>query len=231
MAPRSEEAGPSKSEQVHEIIRARIVAGTYAPGDRLVISSLARKLGVSPLPVREAIRQLEAEGLIVFERNVGARVVSLNVTEWEATMHMLALLEGYATTVAAPLMRQADLDQARSVNEEMRRAVLQDGDPLRIGKINRTFHFVVYSRCPNEYLRDVIRRAWDRLDAMRTTIFIHVPGRARDSVCEHEELLRMIESEAAPEELERAAREHKLRTVAAFLEGTPARAPAARPDS
>ena len=62
----------SKSEQAYAAVKARIVDGTYSPGYRLVLAKIAEDLGVSVVPVREAIRRLEAEGLVKFERNVGA---------------------------------------------------------------------------------------------------------------------------------------------------------------
>ena len=64
----------TKQQRVYETIRERILSGTYGPGYRVVIDGLATELGVSALPVREAIRRLEAEGLIVYRPNVGAQV-------------------------------------------------------------------------------------------------------------------------------------------------------------
>ena len=59
----------SKSEQAYAAVKARIVDGSYSPGYRLVLAKIAEDLGVSVVPVREAIRRLEAEGLVKFERN------------------------------------------------------------------------------------------------------------------------------------------------------------------
>ncbi len=64
----------TKQERVYRTIRERILSGDYRPGHRVVIDSLATELGVSALPVREAIRRLEAEGLVVFRPNAGAHV-------------------------------------------------------------------------------------------------------------------------------------------------------------
>src|SRR5579862_3942577 len=64
----------SKHERAYALIRQRILDGVYGPGRRLVIDALAEELGISPVPVREAIRRLEAEGRVVYRHNVGARV-------------------------------------------------------------------------------------------------------------------------------------------------------------
>jgi hypothetical protein len=71
----------SRVDYAHRTIRERIIGGTYGPGYRLVLEELARGLGVSTVPVREAVRRLEAEGYVDFQRNIGARVASFDERE------------------------------------------------------------------------------------------------------------------------------------------------------
>src|SRR5690348_173461 len=71
-------AATSRVELAYATIRERIIAGTYGPGYRLVLDELAREIGSSPVPVREAIRRLEAEGWVEYQRHVGARVASFD---------------------------------------------------------------------------------------------------------------------------------------------------------
>ena len=94
----------SKSEQAYQAVKARIVEGAYTPGYRLVLASIAKDLGFSVVPVREAIRRLEAEGLVTFERNVGATVAGIDPTEYLYTMQTLSIVEGAATAMSAPLI-------------------------------------------------------------------------------------------------------------------------------
>ena len=63
----------SKSQSTYSAIRAKIISGAYGPGYRLVLDELSREMGISTVPIREAIRRLEAEGYVDFQRNVGAR--------------------------------------------------------------------------------------------------------------------------------------------------------------
>jgi len=205
----------SKHERAYQIIRSRIVDGTYGPGYRLVLDALAREFEISPMPVREAIRRLEAEGWVRFQHNVGAEVAPLNKAEWEQTMHTLALLEGYATALAAPEMRPKDIERARGINERLR-ATLGSLDALRFSELNREFHFALYARCKNEYLIGLVREAWDRLDAIGRSVFPFIPLRAEASVDEHEALIELIETGASPTEIELAARTHKLYTVSVY---------------
>ncbi len=207
----------NKHEQAYRAIREAILDGTYGPGYRLVIDALARELGISQMPVREAIRRLEAEGWLRFRPNVGAEVMPVDAAQWEETMRVLAVLDGYATAETLPLLAEDDLAKAREIGSEMSQA-LDDLDLVRFTRLNREFHFALYGRCPNDYLTRLLRQAWDRLDAMRRTVFVYIPFRARASLAEHDELVALIETGAPAGEVERFAREHKLRTVEAYLE-------------
>lgn len=208
--------GPSKHELAYTRIKERILSGAYRPGHRLVLDALARELGVSTVPVREAIRRLEAEGWVAFTRNVGAQVIELDAEELIETVHTLALLEGYATALAAPHTTAEDLADARALNEEMRRA-LDPLDPERFSELNRAFHARLYERCPNEYLVGLVRQAWQRRDAISRSVFFFIPERTVASVEEHEALVELVERAAPAAEIELAAREHRLRTVNAFV--------------
>ncbi|WP_309076534.1 GntR family transcriptional regulator [Paenarthrobacter sp.] len=206
----------SKSEQAYQAVKARIVAGTYTPGYRLVLNTIAKDLGVSVVPVREAIRRLEAEGLVTFERNVGATVSGIDPTEYLYTMQTLSIVEGAATAMSAPLIGAADIDRARAVNEEMREC-LEHFDPVRFTQLNRDFHSVLFEHCPNPHILDLVHRGWNRLASLRSSTFRFVPGRARASVDEHEELLRLIETGAEADDIEKAARLHRSATLDAYL--------------
>src|SRR5205085_4972524 len=94
--------GLTKQERVYRAIRERILSGAYGPGYRVVIDALAEEFEVSALPVREAIRRLEAEGLVIFRPNAGAQVAPADPELFFARMPVLAVPEGYATTPHGP---------------------------------------------------------------------------------------------------------------------------------
>lgn len=210
----------SKSEQAYAAVKARIVEGTYTPGYRLVLAKIAEDLGVSVVPVREAIRRLEAEGLVKFERNVGATVSGIDPTEYLYTMQTLSIIEGAATALSAPLIGPGDIARARAVNAEMRDC-LEHFDPVRFTALNQDFHSVLFEHCPNPHILDLVHRGWNRLASIRASTFRFVPGRAHESVDEHEALLRLIESNADADTIEQAARRHRTATLDAYLARTP----------
>jgi DNA-binding GntR family transcriptional regulator len=206
----------SKSEAAYVTLRERILGGAYAPGQRLVLSDLASELGTSSVPVREALRRLEAEGWLTFRPNVGVEIRPVNPMDWVAMMDVLAILEGRATALAAPHLTAGDLERARARNQAARTAVEQI-DPVAVSECNRDFHRIICAPCPNAYLRQLTRQTAEKLDAMRHTMFGFVPERTRAVLDEHDRLLALIEEGASADAVERYAREHKLSTVAAYL--------------
>ena len=216
----AEIAGPatglSKSQLAYQWIKARISDSTFTPGYRLVLGAIGKELGVSVVPVREAIRRLEAEGLVTFERNVGAQVALIEETEYLYTMQTLSVVEGVATALSAPFITAADIERARAVNQAMV-ASLEDLNPHRFTELNLEFHSILFENCPNPHLLDLVHRGWNRMTALRDSTFSFVPGRARESVAEHENLLQLIESGADALELELAARAHRTGTLDALL--------------
>ena len=214
-APASPAASMSKAEQSYALLRSQILDGTYGPGYRLVLAELARESGMSTIPLREALRRLQSDGLVEVVRNVGARVAVFDSAQVEHALQVLARLEGYATAIAAPLLGAEDVRQARAINARMA-AALDDFDPPTFTARNRELHFALYRHCPDEHLRALLESEWTRLDHMRRSSFSYVPGRARRSVAEHEALLDLIADGAPAAEIERAACEHKIGTATAL---------------
>lgn len=206
----------SKSQQAYEWIRNHIVDYHYTPGVRLVLGSIAGDLNMSVVPVREAIRRLEAEGMVTFQRNVGAHVAFIDEDDYVSTMQTLGVLEGAATALSAPLLTPAQLDRAASVNQEMVR-LLENFEPETFTRLNQQFHSVLFEPCPNPNLLELVRLAWSRLSGLRRSTFVFVPGRAHESVAEHTQILDLIHTRAESLEIELATRHHRWRTMDAFL--------------
>jgi DNA-binding GntR family transcriptional regulator len=204
----------SKQEQVYEVLRRRILDGTYPPGYRLVIDTIGQELSVSPMPVREAIRRLEAEHWVVYQRNAGAKVAPRDAESWSEAIEALGLLEGYVTAKAAPFMTPDDLARMREIDQLMLEDV-EALDVLALTEHNEAFHRVIWDRCPNRTLRREVELAAQRLTAMRSTIYFPMAGRGRSSIDEHIELLALLEAPTPADELERFARDHRLKTITA----------------
>src|SRR6266702_8806774 len=119
----NDEAPANKHELAYRLIRERIEGAVYQPGQRLVIDALARDLNMSQVPIREAIRRLQAEGWITYRHNSGPEVANIGLEQRQATMEVLAVLEGYATALAAPAVGAEDIARLRHLAQAMHRAM------------------------------------------------------------------------------------------------------------
>lgn len=208
--------GVSKSQRAYDWLQERISRREFAPGYRLVLATIAAELGMSVVPVREAIRRLESQGLVTFERNIGAHVAMIDDSQYRQSMETLAVLEGAATALAARHLTAADLRRARETNARLV-ATLADFDPHAFTALNQEFHATLFAPCPNPRLLELVTTEWGRLGRLRDSTFAFVPGRARESVREHEALVDLIEAGAPPADVEHAARRHRSATLAAYL--------------
>lgn len=206
----------SKSQRAYHWIKGRIANQDFTPGYRLVLGSIAKELDMSVVPVREAIRQLEAEGLVTFERNVGAHVSMVDDSQYRFSMQALSILEGAATALAARRLTADDLRRARDVNALMVET-LDHFDPQSFTALNQEFHAILFARCANPRMLELVEAEWARLGHLRDSTFSFVPGRAAQSVQEHAEIVALIERGAPLSEIETAARRHRAATLDAYL--------------
>lgn len=206
----------SKSQRAYHFIKERITGQDFSPGYRLVLGNLARDLDMSVVPVREAIRQLEAEGLVTFERNVGAHVSMVDDSAYRNSMQALSILEGAATALSARRLTADDIRRAREVNALMIET-LDHFDPHSFTALNQEFHAILFEPCANPRLLEIVRGEWGRLGNLRDSTFSFVPGRAAESVREHEGILQLIEAGASLGEIEKAARRHRVTTLDAYM--------------
>jgi DNA-binding GntR family transcriptional regulator len=204
-----------KSRKAYEFLRSRIIDGTYRPGDRIVIDRVASKLHLSIIPIREAIRHLEADGLVQNIPYSGPIVQLLNESDYEETQWVLALLDGGAAFLAAKSLTKRNITKLERLNEAMERA-LDDLDFEQVSELNKKFHYTIYEKCGNEFLVDRLKLCWQRLAQIRKSIFSFVPRRTRESIKEHKELIHLFKTAASPEKIEEFARQHKLKMLTAL---------------
>jgi len=115
-----ERFGPvSLRDSVRDLLLERVLAGEYPPGARLVETRIARELGISQAPLREALRDLEQLGLVVHEAYRGCSVRAVSAAELLEAFPVRAALEALAARLAAPRIDDADLDRLDALVEDM----------------------------------------------------------------------------------------------------------------
>lgn len=209
----------SKTDLVYQQVRNRILDGRYTPGFRLVLTVLARDMGVSTVPVREAIRWLEAEGLVEYQHNVGAQVCAIDFGQYRDALATLAVLEGAATSLSAPLLGPEALEQAASLNHQMHQLTKPgafDSDSYR--RLNGQFHSVLTSACPNTRLLALMTAEAERVNLIRRSGLKFHQATSLTSIDQHDHLLTLIRQGADPQQIEHYAREHKLASMHSQLD-------------
>ncbi|MBA1344897.1 GntR family transcriptional regulator [Rhizobium sp. WYCCWR 11146] len=200
----------SKQQLAYGYIKDGIDRGLYAPRQRLVIDTLAKELSVSPVPVREAIRRLEAEGLVIFSKNSGAIVAGADPDLWAEQMELLALLEGYVTGAAAPRITDRDVAQLEEINERMEKSLVSF-DLSGWTQGNLDFHAVINKRCPNETMVEQIAQLRSRIAMINRFLqprteapILHTLGKdsGRSTLQGHEWIIAAYRSRKSPAEIE-----------------------------
>jgi DNA-binding GntR family transcriptional regulator len=135
-----------------------IIRGEIQEGEQLRQDAIAADLQVSRIPVREALRQLEAEGLIKIVAHRGAVVSSLSSEEIEELFDMRAVLECEVLKLSIPHLTESDFKQAEGILETYEKALWKEGDVGSWGRLNSQFHSTLYSRANRPHFMSVIRQ-------------------------------------------------------------------------
>lgn len=177
-------------EIVFETLRDAIINQTLEPGERLMEIQLAEEMGVSRTPVREAIRKLELEGLVVMVPRKGAYVAGISVKDIHEVFEVRASLEGLAASLAAQRMTNEELDEMeRSLFIE---AGEIEGNNLRsIVEIDTTFHDLLYKAARNEKLLQMVNNLQEQLQRFRSASLAR-PGRSKTALDEHRKILEAL---------------------------------------
>lgn len=208
MARATTSTRPIRSVQVYEKLRAAVLKGELAPGQRLVTREIAQQFGVSDIPVREAFWMLARDGLVDMSPYSGARVASLTRDEILEVLHIRSMLEGHATELATPRMDEASLAELREILAAQEAVVNSPApDALEYSALNRRFHTVIFDQCGNRKLVELIAHVWTGHSNLQT-VFRRFPDRLRQSLDEHRAIYRALADGDAKRAGELAA-EHK----------------------
>jgi DNA-binding GntR family transcriptional regulator len=146
-----------------EALRERILRGDYPDGEPLRQDALADELGVSRIPVREALRQLEAEGLVTFSPHRGAVVSTLSLDEIDELFELRADIECDLLRRAVPRMTSEHLERANDVLDEFEDA-LRAGEASRWGPLNWHFHAALYVPASRNFTMGVLQKLHQHSD-------------------------------------------------------------------
>jgi Transcriptional regulators len=178
------------SQRVADYLRQAILGGDIAPGQRVRQAMVAERFGASRLPVREALRMLEAEGLIEHEANKGARVPLLDRGEVDIIYQMRERLEPLALSQSIPNLTADDMRSLGDIQDQIE----TNSDVRGFLALDRELHLLTYSGCHFDQLTSMVTRLWNSTQHYRRAfVSSSGPGRMWVINAEHRLLLDAIE--------------------------------------
>jgi DNA-binding GntR family transcriptional regulator len=188
LQPGEGKAKQSKVEAVVGRLRHAILTGAVPPGEWLRQDELAQRLGVSSTPVREALRRLEAEGLVEHVPHLGVKVTAYNLNTAREYYELRLMLEPYALRLAAQRLRPADLDELEALVAEAQDLLARQA-MTELTEANWRFHEGLLRHCGSRLVQDVLARV--RRSFQLDTLLM-IPERAGASVSEHQRIVAAL---------------------------------------
>jgi DNA-binding GntR family transcriptional regulator len=182
----------SKTDMVAALIRELIITGALTAGQQLRQRDLAQRFGVSQTPVREAMRRLESEGLVIGDTHRGFTVVAGDAAPVEENFRIRAALESLGASLAASKIDAAGISRLQDLNLQM--TALAEDDP-RYSELNREFHFTLYEYSRSPLLMSLMRLLWASLHGGPRVLRTHAESaRQHDAILD---ALRAGDADAA----------------------------------
>ncbi|KAF2957224.1 hypothetical protein AS159_09335 [Thermotoga sp. Ku-13t] len=203
----------SLKEEVLNKIKEFIMKGRFAPGQRIVIDALAKELGVSVTPVREALHHLAAEGLVSIEPRKGFTVRKWEIKEIEDLLYLRMYLEKLAVRLFIEKASEQDINDLAAIIERMNRAV-EASDLEGLTMLNSQFHRKILQCSGNQELLKIMESLSAKLHRVRI-LSLSYPGRMEQSRIEHRIIFEAIKARDIPM-AEKAMEEH-IKSVMAVL--------------
>lgn len=205
----------TKQAKAAHVLRQRILDGHYLPGTRLREDALADDLEMSPTPVREALRVLASEGLVVSDSHRGTTVVRLSIADVVEIYRIREELEALAASLALSRMgpsARAELAAQLDDNVQQLRRALERGDVTPVPRLNREFHWALYERSESLRLLQLIERLWNSLPH---SWLRRIPGRAEWVLAEHAAIVAVLGDD--PGSITSALRGHVQRSALSLV--------------
>ncbi len=205
----------TKQQFAYRALRNAIIKCELKPGERLVIDDLAKRFEISIIPVREALRLLQSEGLVASVAHVGATVGPISRDSVLEVFTVLEGLETVATRLAAQRATEADLEAIQQVVVAMDEALAAQS-PQRWADLNTEFHLAISRTARMPVLLDMTQRALDLWDRVRRYYFNGVlVHRLHLAQAEHHHLLESLRARDL-DTLEQAIRQHNRGALGAY---------------
>ena len=193
------------SKKVYRILKKEIIKGSFKPGFKMLEAKIAEQMGISRTPVREALRELAAEGFVILNPNQGVIVRSVSPDSIREILQIRSVLDGLAARLAAYVVTEKEIKELENYNIKME-ILANQNDALNYGEEDIAFHGFIASICKNKQLINLRKNI--SAQSLRYRISsLRIPGRLHKSLKEHWKIIEAIK-EKDPGRADRMGRKH-----------------------
>ncbi len=204
----------SKNAIVYQQLRKSIINGEYAPGARLVIDQVAAELGVSQIPIREAVRQLESDGFLITEPYTGTTVTEINANLIFEIFALLESMEIICGRAACQRINNEELDKLAALVDQMDASVT---NPEKWTCLNKEFHLAMGEYSRSFLAKEMLRKTLDHWDRLRFHYLKDVFClRIKDAQREHRQIIEALRARD-PDGVEALLRTHDRMALASYI--------------
>jgi DNA-binding GntR family transcriptional regulator len=193
------------SKKVYRILKKEIIKGSLKPGSKVLEGRIADQIGISRTPVREAIRELAAEGFVTLSPNQGVVVRSVSAENIREVLQVHSVLEGLATRLSCEVINEEELKELENYVNKMEK-LTNKKDPLAYSEVDLKFHELIVDNCGNKRLIQMRKNISDQAQRYRVSS-LRIQGRLKKSLKEHQKILEAFKTKN-PKKADSMSQEH-----------------------
>lgn len=193
------------SQKVYRVLKTEIIKGSLKPGTKLSEGKIAEQMGVSRTPVREALKELSAEGFVKMNPNQAVVISNASVEDVQEVLQIRVVLEGLAARLATKMISEEEIKELEKYQKQMEYYAKKD-DVLAFGEMDAEFHELILNVCGNNRLIQIRKNLSDQAHRYRIRS-LSIPGRLKYSLKEHQEIVEALKRKDA-EQADRLSRKH-----------------------
>ncbi len=202
------------SQKVYRALKTEIIKGSLKPGTKLSEGKIAEQIGVSRTPVREALKELAAEGFVKMNPNQAVVVSNASVEDVQEVLQIRGVLEGLAARLATKMISEEEIKELETYQKQMEYYTKKD-DVLAFSEMDAEFHELILNVCGNNRLIQIRKNLSDQAHRYRIRS-LSVPGRLKYSLKEHQEIVEALKRKNA-EQADRLSQKHIENVLANIL--------------
>jgi len=206
------------NQKVHRILKARIIKGDLKPGEKLLETKIAEQLGVSRTPVREAMKQLSAEGFLKMNPNLGVIVFEFSLEDICEVLQIRRVLEGLAASIAAEKISKEEITKLEEIIKKMSISISKPKpNVVAYSDFNAKFHNLIFNICGNKRLTKICNNLNSSDHRFRIRVLRNDPERLKCSLKEHQEIVEVLKRKDS-EQADRLSQRHVENILKNILE-------------